>query len=78
MVYLVAVNSYSYGLSYGCKLLQLMGYLVDVNSYSYGLSYGCKHLQSMVYLVAVNTYSCKYLIDQNYKVKKKVKEISLF
>ena len=28
MGYLVAVNTYSYGLSCGCKHLQLMGYLV--------------------------------------------------
>ena len=45
MGYLVDVNTYSYGLSCGCKHLQLMGYLVDVNTYSYGLSCGCKHLQ---------------------------------
>ena len=41
----MAVNTYSYGLSCGCKHLQPMGYLVAVNTYSYGLSYGCKHLQ---------------------------------
>ena len=34
MVYLVAVNTYSYGLSCGCKHLQSMVYLVDVNTYS--------------------------------------------
>ena len=34
MGYLVDVNTYSYGLSCGCKHLQPMGYLVDVNTYS--------------------------------------------